>query len=311
VTVSNAINNLIPDIYKLLGEANKDIEFNTDALAGLGVRMVRHVRDEIKDPDRSDRDPSEVYVTQVTPNCYRKIWYNIFGTDNNVPKEQIDGSNKFKFLYGDLIEESVLFIAQVAGHHVEDEQRRLSVSLPGTTFTLSGRIDAMIDGVLVDVKSMENYSFQKWQSGEAAVEDKWGYMRQLYYYAGMMHMLGEPIDTVGILACNKQNGKLHLYTQKVDPQLCATWVDNMGKRISSPESLKTDPTRDVTSKGSNAILGPGCSYCPYKFDCYEEQGGLEVYAYSDGPAFICKPVGKPPKVPCITEAYIKERFKEK
>lgn len=304
------IDTLITDIYGLLDKPNVDMEFNVEQQAALGARMVRHIEQEIKDPDRSHKPETEVYVTQFTSNCDRKIFYNIVGGPH-LRKERVPGHNRFKFLYGDLIEESVLYLAELAGHEVSHQQHRLEVDL--YPYRLCGRIDALIDGYIVDVKSMDYWSFERMVKGE--YEDKWGYYLQLQIYRDMWNHLGLGWPKgLKILAVNKMNGKLHLQDVPAfkDPDnvlMIKTLLDDLG-------ALYSRPTRDTEVKAGNMILKPGCSYCPYKFDCYEEPGygGLEVYAYSNGPTFVVKDsIKKEPKVPKITEAYQKETgiWKEK
>lgn len=319
---AKTIDTLVADIYNLLDKPNKEMEFDIERQAKLGSRIVRHIVDEIRDPDRTDRNPNEIYVTQLTSNCEAKNWYSIFGNkvDPPIPRETVKGDNRFKFLYGDLIEEAVLYLAEMAGHTVEYQQERLSIPIERTEFILSGRIDAVIDGWLVDVKSMEQYSFARIVKDE--YEDKWGYYDQLGMYWHMMNEMRASdilceypaIKGVAILAVNKTNGKVHLHKlpKWVGPENYEEFFE-----FKLPAMLNGTPlvtpwrrTPELTTKSGNEVLAAKCSYCPYKIPCFAAHGGLEIYAYSDGPTFIPKPVKRPPKVPVITEVYIKEHLQE-
>ena len=293
------IDTLIPDIYKLLGDANKDIEIDDSLLFDLGCRMANHVFQEIKDPDRSDRDPNAIYVTQITSNCPRRRWYEFNHKEHGIQKERIRGESKFKFLYGDLIEESVLFLAATAGHRIEYQQLRLTKSVTDT-HTLTGRIDAIIDDVLVDVKSMESFTFDRFARGE--YDDKWGYGNQLACYADM---LPNPVKDRMILGINKLNGKMHLSHLPADMSFrIKTAVED----ATATSKTKVMADRHIETKAGSDCLGTMCSYCPFKVDCYKSEGGLRVYAYSDGPRFVIGDPVKEPKVPEITQAWLKETF---
>jgi hypothetical protein len=293
---------LIEDIYALLAKPNRDMEFDPEKDLELGLRLVQHIRDEVKDPDRSDRDPNTVYVTNITSNCPRRRWYEFHHVEKGIKKEKIQGQNRFKFVYGDVIEELVLHFAELAGHTVTRRQERLTVPMAvnAKNYTLAGRIDAIIDDVLVDVKSMEGYTFDKFAKGE--YDDKWGYGNQLYVYETM---LKEQVKERMILGINKLNGRMHIAHLPHDPSF------HVGQAIK--DAVHPKPTfadRQVTTTNGVKSLDTLCAYCPFKVDCYKELGGLQVYAYASGPRFVLKDGAKPPKVPEITEAWFKETFDE-
>ena len=73
----------------------------------------------------------------------RQLWYDSQGFE----KEELTAKTYFKFLYGDVIEQLVLFLCKEAGHEVTHEQEEIEVD------GVLGHIDAIIDGVVVDVKS--------------------------------------------------------------------------------------------------------------------------------------------------------------
>lgn len=298
------IDTLISDIYNLLGDSNKGMVINDAAFDYLGQRMASHVRDEIIDPDRSDRDPKAVYVTQITSNCPRRRWYEWNHQAQEIKKERIRGENRFKFLYGDLIEESVLFLAELAGHKVELRQERLTspVKCGNETYTLTGRIDAVIDGVLVDVKSMESFTFDKFARGE--YDDKWGYGNQLMAYRHMLLESGHPIaQDAMILGINKLNGKMHLAHLAPDSSFS---IKMAVADATNPSKDKVIADHQTEIKAGAECLSTLCSYCPFKVDCYSKRGGLRVYAYSEGPRFCVGTPAKEPKVPEITKAWLKD-----
>ena len=92
----------------------------------------------------------------------RQLWY-----DKHSPKDRKDEDSglNLKFLYGHIIEHLVLYLAELAGHNIKDQQRKVEVS------GVSGHIDSIIDGEVCDVKSASPFSFKKFQSGEIVGDD--------------------------------------------------------------------------------------------------------------------------------------------
>lgn len=307
VVKQRKIDTLIQDIYDLLAATNTEMVLDEAKLESLGKRMAAHVWQEVKDPDRSERAPNEVYVTQLTSNCPRRRWYEHHkDKDTTLPKEKITGQNRFKFVYGDLIEEAVLHFAELAGHTVEYRQERLEMLMQrgADTYKIVGRIDAIIDGVLVDVKSMESFSFDRFKGG--TYDDKWGYGNQLYCYRSMLSN-DKRYPTVKdsmIFAINKLNGRMHLghMPPTAGFDISSALLDCVNK---SKKAVVANQQTDA--RGGTVSLDTMCAYCPFKVDCYQNRGGIQVYAYSEGPRFIVAgETTKAPKVPEITEAWLKE-----
>ena len=79
--------------------------------------------------------------------------------------ETISPSTRVKFLYGDILESLVLQLARDAGHEVSDEQKSVEWKHDSSGYSVRGRIDAVIDGVVVDVKSVTKMSERKFHDG--------------------------------------------------------------------------------------------------------------------------------------------------
>lgn len=103
----------------------------------------------------------------------RQLWFELNAKKFNIKPEKTTGQTKFKFLYGHLLESLALYLAEVSGHKVERLQEEIEVD------GVKGHIDAVIDGVLVDVKSCSSYSFNKFKSGALFQDDPFGYVAQL------------------------------------------------------------------------------------------------------------------------------------
>lgn len=216
----------------------------------------------------------------------RQLWYDKrFGREEHLPPYTI-----FKFIYGDIIESLLLFLSRLSGHDVKARQAEVVVE------GIKGRIDADIDGVVVDVKSASNHAFRKFRDGTLANDDPFGYMEQLAGYAE-----GRGTDGA-FLAANKETG--HIAYLPVSREELRGTV-NVRERI---EYLKTavesevEPERcypdEEDGKSGNRKLGVNCSYCPHNKRCWVDSNGglgLRTFLYSNGPTFLTK-VTREPKV---------------
>lgn len=217
----------------------------------------------------------------------RQLWYQA-----NMPEvaEKMPGKQNFKFLYGDVLEVLLLFLAKEAGHKVENCQGKVEED------GVKGSIDAEIDGTLVDVKSASSYSFEKFKSGAFLFDDPFGYVSQLSGYA---NALGH--SRAGFLVADKVHGDIcfvELDKEYIDGNPPRPRIDHLRAAIGSP----TPPERcypDVAEgKSGNRKLGIGCSYCPFKDECWKDSNnghGLRKFFYSRGPVWLTN-VAKEPKV---------------
>lgn len=276
------IDTLIPDIYKLFEEGHECSEENVKA---FGERLAQVVSGRLK-AYKEARAPTLRMSNIGKPD--RQLWYDI-----NQPggSEPLDPEAKFKFLYGDLLEEMVLFLAAEAGHKVEDMQKEVSVD------GVLGHIDSSIDGVVVDVKSTSDYAFKKFDQGTLAQDDPFGYIKQLSGY-----MEAEEKDGA-FLAVNKVNGKLALLRLRKPVR---SHVSERIQHIRTVLDNKTPPercydTEDMGASG-NRKLSVGCSYCPHKAKCWSDSNGgkgLRTFLYASGPVFLTT-VKKEPNVYEVT-----------
>src|SRR5690606_25725922 len=81
-----------------------------------------------------------------------------------------------KFLYGDILEDLLLFLAEAAGHTVVGRQDEQEIA------GIKGHRDCVIDGTVVDAKSASSYSFKKFKEGRLREDDPFGYVDQLQSY---------------------------------------------------------------------------------------------------------------------------------
>lgn len=213
----------------------------------------------------------------------RQIWY----MSRHTPQEDMTPKTYFKFLYGDIIELLVLFLAKEAGHDVHSEQ--LEVEVDG----VKGHIDAIIDGVVVDVKSAAPYGYQKFERQTVVEDDPFGYVAQLAGYSNVL---------------NKGKSAAWVAFDKVGGDICVSTLSSSIINDHKPEdrithlkgiiAQKDPPPRcyepKPDGKSGNMMLPTGCSYCAFKHTCWP---GVRTFLYFNGPRYLTRVV----KVPDVSE----------
>lgn len=264
-TTLASINTLVSDIYTLLEKGSE--QDTSEACLMFGQRMSSLMQERLKPKE----DRRTLRMSNIgKPD--RMLWYEC---NPSVQKEEFNGPTYLKFLYGDLIEEIVLFLAEVAGHSVQDRQKEVSVS------GIIGHIDSVIDGVLVDVKSTSPHSFKKFKDGTLRDDDPFAYIPQL---SGYLH--GTGIKDGAYVAVDKQNGYITVMSlEDKDTVDIQERIDH----IKDVVSLKEPPERcfspEPMGKSGNLKLPVGCSYCPFKLECWKDVG-LRKFIYSTGPVWM-------------------------
>ena len=278
------IGTLVKDIENLLDQGELDGEYEVFG-RGMGAVLQRGMQ------PRDHTQPSRVWFSNVGGPCTRKLWYKIHTPADGEP---LRAPTKFKFLYGDIIEELVLDLARRAGHLVEHEQRHV------TWNGVSGRIDATIDGMLVDVKSASSFSFKKFQGGLQREDDAFGYLGQLAGYLLVARedgfVTGVNRNRAGFLVANKETGKLHLDVHEfTDGDLLdiGRHINNNKSAAEGDESPERSFEPVPEGKSGNLKLGTNCSYCDFKVSCWP---GVRTFLYSNKPVFLTH-VEREPNVP--------------
>lgn len=281
-----SINTLVEDIRSVLVSH----KLNKDAVTAFGHALAGKLVDRLCEGDNR----SELRMSNFgMPD--RKLWYTV-----NKPElaEPLSAEVRLKFLYGDIIEELMIFLAKQAGHDVKHEQRE--VELNG----IHGHIDAVVDGVVVDFKSAGSRSFSKFAEHRLDYDDPFHYRDQLSLYVQACRDL--PDVTVkrqgSFLAVDKELGRfcLDTYTVKDIDYEQESVRKNRMLREDQPPSRCYSPVPHGAS--GNQRLSVECSYCPFKRDCWKDtnQGrGLRTFLYSTGVVHLTH-VAREPDVPEIT-----------
>lgn len=276
--MTKSITTLVADIQQLLTKKQKvDPKIIDEFTNKLNVVL--------KNRFNEDRGEFKLSMSSLgQPD--RKLWYK-----KNQPElaEPLRADTLLKFLYGDIIELLVLMLAKASGHSVKGEQDEISL------YGIVGHRDAIIDGVLVDVKSASSYAFDKFKSHRIMDDDPFGYIDQLSTYVAASQDELDIKKSGAFVAVNKENGQLVVDVYPVDPSL-----EDYRRKITHKVGMLAEPNPpprcypdESDGSSGNRKLGVNCSYCEFKKTCYP---GLRTFLYSGKPRFLTK-VEREPNVP--------------
>jgi hypothetical protein len=266
-----SIHTLVDDIYSVVAGGLPPATSNNKVTVSY---------DKWFNPRGNERDKNVLYFSEVGAQCFRSLWYKY-----NKPElaQKPDGNLLLKFFYGDILEELVLNVAEDAGHTVEKKQERVVYDV-GNGWIVRGRIDAVIDGVMVDVKSTTKFGIEKFKNN--LVDDPFGYYQQLNGYASALNY-----NSAGFLTIQKELGHVAYFPIAVDKNMfqmqAASAVEAVTSDLSTIPRLPPVPA-SKTSK--NKKLCTACSYCNFKKDCYPE---MRTFMYASGPEFLVDVVDLP------------------
>jgi len=273
-----SIDDLVQDIYALFEQPH---ECNEDNVRQFAESLANVVRSRLAE-DRDNQAPTLRVSNIGKPD--RQQWYD----HNGGEREKLPPWARIKFLYGDIIEATMLFLAKEAGHQVDSEQ--VEVEINGVI----GHNDAVIDGHVVDVKSASTYAFQKFKNGTLSEDDPFGYMDQLAGYSlGLGGLPG------AFLAVDKTLGHVALMKVPLDELQALNIpdrIEHIRAVINSPEPPERCYETVPDGKSGNEKLAVGCNYCSHKFTCWADANdglGLRTFIYADGPRHLTNVVKEP------------------
>ncbi len=191
--------------------------------------------------------------------------------------------NRLKFLYGDIIETLVIWLAKLAGHEVKGEQDTLEIA------GVKGHRDGIIDGVTVDVKSASSYSFKKFEESIRPETDAFGYLDQIGAYTYADKRVGAAFvavdKTLGHIVVDHQpDAGRKDYVKLVEEKKAM-----VAQKVIPPRAYFDEPE----GASGNRKLAMECSYCDFRKECWP---GLRTFLYSNKPVYLTH-VARLPKVP--------------
>lgn len=222
----------------------------------------------------------------------RQLWYEAHVAGE---REELEPHVKMKFLYGDILEDVLIFLSAEAGHTVDNIQTKVEVD------GIMGSMDCTIDNVVVDCKSASTYSYNKFKNGNLAENDPFGYMEQLAgYNAGLDSQIGG-----AFLVIDKTLGHICLDyhdQDELDGLQIRDRIAHLKTVIASPELPERCFDAEPDGKSGNMALGVNCSYCSFKDACWADaNGGLgpRTFLYAGKPRHLVEVV-REPNVPELT-----------
>ena len=273
-----SIHTLIPDIYDLVG---KRTGWFDEALASdLGREITLKVTERFAEKERK----RGLRLSAMGKTCPCALWHSV-----NKPElaESIPGWVQIKFMYGDILEALVISLAKAAGHTVEGEQDAVTVD------GIVGHRDCVIDGYLVDVKSANSRSFEKFKQKTLA-DDPFSsaYLDQLDGY--LVGCANDPIvqhKTRGyLLAIDKVLGHMVLYEHTLREASIRRRVAEYKEIVARPSAPACECGEVPDGSSGNIKLDLKASYNGFKYCCKPH---LRTFLYSDGPRHLTKVVKQP------------------
>ena len=194
-----------------------------------------------------------------------------------LPKD-LEYNAVMRFLIGDLVEASAIFIMKASGINVEYTQKEVSTDIGGEN--INGTLDVKIDNKVWDIKSASPYAFtNKFGNyggyNKLKEDDPFGYLVQGYGYSKADN---SPFG--GWIAINKSTGEWAICEapieqeeeknealQKASDNVKALVEDKPFKKLFEPkkESIKIKGESVFTG---NELMPMACSFCSYKYHCW-------------------------------------------
>lgn len=280
---------LVADIEKLLTDGLESVPQETldNFIKASSSKMSSNLTEKRRD--------FTLRLSNIGSPCVRKLWL-----EKNFPEMKIPfpPATKMKFSFGDLTEEYVLFLAELAGHKVELRQQKITIA------GIDGHWDVVIDGLLTDCKSASTFSFKKFKEGLKPEDDAFGYLTQLGGYHSEAKKLPEVTEKTkaAFLVFDKQHGHLcldvHEFEDKDYEEQFKNTIKIMDSDVLPDRAFPTKPDGYTNYKvkpkkfmpNGNELLGTNCSYCDMKFACYDN---IRTFLSSTGPKYFTRVVKEP------------------
>lgn len=273
------IRTLVPDIQELL---TRKSGWFTPEIADSFCKITSQ---SLQDQFKPRLNKPTLRLSQMGNRCPRALWYSIHHPELAQPFEPWTEN---KFAFGHIVEAWALALIKAAGHEVTGEQNELRVD------DIVGHRDCVVDGCILDVKSVTSRGIRKYQDGTLGENDLFGYLEQLDGY--ICGSLADPLvrvkDKGYILAIDKQLGHMAIYEHEFREDHIRNRIRTY-KEIVSRSRVPTCECRTIPEgKSGNIGLDVRASYDNFKFQCFPD---LRTFIYSAGPVYLTK-VARTPDV---------------
>lgn len=269
------IHTLVSDIYDVIGTNGFPPDIAEGFSREVGLKLVETTGPRDKIPTLS--------LSQMGPKCPKQLWHTIRTPELALP---LKPWTKLKFQYGHILESLLIALSKASGHEVTGEQDELYVD------GIVGHRDCVIDGNIVDVKSVNSRSFEKFKDGSIAHNDLFGYLDQLDGYVVGSH--NDPLvrnKTSGfLLVVDQELGHLKLYEHIAREESIRQRIRDYRHVVSldRPPACTCETVPD--GKSGNIRLGTVAKYNAFRHQCFPQ---LRTFLYSDGPRFLSTVIRRP------------------
>ena len=244
---SKSINTVIPDVYEVM----KSKDYSGD-LSTIAMQAGREVEEAIKNAFEPYENKNELRMSSIG-RCERAQWYAVKG----YTPEEIEGSVYLTFLQGHILEAVLVALIKLAGHDVQDQQKKHTVE------GINGSQDCTIDGELVDIKTASAWSWENKFTESGIKDDAFGYIKQLSGY-GKTDNRKEGY----FLAFNKNKSTLKLCKQQLEEDIDTFIVDLKDKMKSDTPPMRLANATTFSKAEAKEKLCMTCAFCGFKEDCY-------------------------------------------
>ena len=244
---SKSINTVVPDVYEVMKSRDYSGDLNT-----IAMQAGREVEEAIKKAFEPYENKNELRMSSIG-RCERAQWYAVKG----YTPEELEGSVYLTFLQGHILEAVLVALIKLAGHDVQDQQKKHTVE------GINGSQDCTIDGELVDIKTASAWSFDNKFAEDGIKDDTFGYIKQLSGY-------GKTEDRKDgyFLAFNKNKSTLKLCKQELEEDIDTFIVDLKDKMESDTPPMRLANATTFSKAEAKEKLCMTCAFCGFKEDCY-------------------------------------------
>lgn len=248
-------------IHQYLDDASKGKVFMSDTTI---ERVVNDVRGALKKQFRQKEKLNfKVRMSNVgRPSC--QLWF-----EKNTPQKALPKPTTFimNMMIGDIVEAVFKGLLTDAGVKFKDTEK---VHLKLKDTTVSGSYDLIIDNSVDDIKSASDWSYKhKFESYDSLKEkDAFGYIAQLAGYAKASNC-----NVGGWWVINKATGEFkYVSASDMDVDTEIKKIESTTKKVTENRFERCFEAQDETfynKPTGNKILGTTCSFCAYRFECWD------------------------------------------
>lgn len=222
-------------------------------------------------------------LSRMGPQCPCALWHSVHKPHLSEP---LPPWAEMKYSFGHILEAEGIMLAKAAGHLVEGEQDECILD------GIVGHRDCIIDGCVVDFKSVTSRGFANWKTGTTDTLDDFGYLSQLdgYVTAASNDPLVKVKDRGYLVLIHKELGHMYLYEHKIRPDIIRERIETYKRIVELGNPPKCTCRTIESGKSGNIILAYPATYNSFKYSCFPH---LRTFVYAKGPVYFVKVASRP------------------